>query len=684
MTAGAQALERSARADRWALGVGEALLWAPPVPRAPDVPGFWDDAHWHDRPLGPLFAVAVLDAEGRELAPRVVGRRWTPSELVTEYRFAQGLAGVETRTIHPGGVAVSEWRLTAHRPTRVHVIAWTAFPPGGWRCDGVRWGDGALTVPRADGLTVALAAPGTGVRWAAATGEADPSVPAWRRTPFVERWRGDGLGDTVAVEDGGALFAAVQRPVQVTAGGATATLAARVGAADAPVATRGTGSRGGSFAAASRTRWTAQLDGVPALASSDPFLERWWWTRWATWMRLGAGRGVLAEGIGPEHRPRAAAAVEQLLGLRWHPDPAVAWHLLEAFVAAARPDDGAFPDRLFPAVWEGHDVAGWAAALHAVHTVHPDAARIAALGPAVARHVEQVHAAREAGDGWYRVRVGGSEQVGVDRTATMAHDAAALAALAPMFGADPAPWHARAEAARAALDRAWVDAAAWYADQTLDGTPLPATDAASALAFAHHPSRVEHLVAALGDPARFATPFPIPARAVSAPGFDPLRRGGTRRDGRPVPDRTSLVVNARILRVLAPAVAGGDTGAQAAVAALLPRTIHLTFQDGDLRAATSYADYHPVTGHAGLARGLDDHVADALVDAVVTCVAGLHVTDEALLVAPVPLGLERAALHGVRVRGRRVDVTIEGDHLTVTVDGHPRSGALGAPVTCPW
>ena len=121
-------IELLARDDKWYLGCGDGILWAPPTPCWLDAPGFWDPGLVYEHEIAPLFTIAALDADGRELPLRARARRWTPAELTLEYRLANGVTAVEVRTVHPGGVLASEWRFEALRETRLHLVAWTAQP----------------------------------------------------------------------------------------------------------------------------------------------------------------------------------------------------------------------------------------------------------------------------------------------------------------------------------------------------------------------------------------------------------------------------------------------------------------------------------------------------------------------------------------------------------------------------
>ena len=73
------------RTDKWYLGGGNRLLWAPEFPLYLDKPGFWDHAQYYNYPFQPIFTWAILDDEGNELVPRFKARRWNPAALVQEF-----------------------------------------------------------------------------------------------------------------------------------------------------------------------------------------------------------------------------------------------------------------------------------------------------------------------------------------------------------------------------------------------------------------------------------------------------------------------------------------------------------------------------------------------------------------------------------------------------------------------
>ncbi|MCB1217250.1 hypothetical protein KDL44_07645 [bacterium] len=137
--------ELLARTDKWYLGNGGMLLYAPPFPQHLHVPGFWDECHWGDTAVPALLCVSVVLEEntaagGRvlhELQPRLLDWQWTPAAI--RARHALGLSTgpadwresdielEERRSIGPDSRLHCDIRLRGQAAAgqRLHVIAWT-------------------------------------------------------------------------------------------------------------------------------------------------------------------------------------------------------------------------------------------------------------------------------------------------------------------------------------------------------------------------------------------------------------------------------------------------------------------------------------------------------------------------------------------------------------------------------
>lgn len=190
------------RTDKWYLGNGGMLLYAPPFPQHLDTPGFWDECHFGDiavpRLLCVSFAIqpgspdapsgrstkqastaAASNAPARgvpatqpgnmyaaptELFPVLQDWRWWPDRIEARYslmlRGGLGLAQqadlhlalCETRRIGPDGTLYCAIRLEPQpgfTPAALHVVAWTLRQKGsGERADshgGFAWDGQALS-----------------------------------------------------------------------------------------------------------------------------------------------------------------------------------------------------------------------------------------------------------------------------------------------------------------------------------------------------------------------------------------------------------------------------------------------------------------------------------------------------------------------------------------------------------
>lgn len=435
-------IESLARDDKWYLGSGDGIIFAPPFPVWLDAPGFWDEGQIYQYTVGPLYTVTILDHDGRELPLVARSRRWTPAELTVEYDLPGALRATEIRSVQPGGVFASEWSVRAPRPVSLHAVAWTAQDTATLDLRRVQW-DGAMRWVRTLSdrrqvplnVQLELAALGPASSWWATLSEGSVLQPHWRLAPFAELWEGESLPREVRLQGltpAGLLYAGVHSalPRNVTEtsfafalrltaaddalrGGRSATpLASRLvppppshsraprkrdGSAPSPAATM-------PLARASRRRWGEWFAKVPSFACSDPYLERYYWYRWyglhlnAIQPGLGNYRWpAVCEGIGFFHEPITYSAQCHVRELRWLRDPLHARGVLRTIFDHQKPD-GALHGRVYVNHLQGTDFyhANWGDALLALDDVHPDDAFVAELYPRLARHADWLVTTRDA------------------------------------------------------------------------------------------------------------------------------------------------------------------------------------------------------------------------------------------------------------------------------------------------
>ena len=93
-------MSKMRRPDKFQLSGGR-LIFAPRYPRWLEWPGYWDEIHYHDENLAPVFTYTILDKENTVVPLRFLRRSWWPGRSVSFYRAASHLDVKETRLIAP-------------------------------------------------------------------------------------------------------------------------------------------------------------------------------------------------------------------------------------------------------------------------------------------------------------------------------------------------------------------------------------------------------------------------------------------------------------------------------------------------------------------------------------------------------------------------------------------------------
>ena len=702
-------IELLAREDRWQLSAGEGLIFAPPHPLWLNAPGFWDPASLFGDEIGPLFTIAFLDDDGREIPAYLTTRRWSPAEIAAEYRLGNGATAAEVRTVQPGGVLASEWRLEAPRPTRIHLVAWTAQPSAALS-GGLRY-DGTIVFRRrsASGqepYDIALACVGGTTSWAIAGSAAAPLHPRWAYTPFAGQWTSDGLpaGDP-QVEAGEVTYAAVHRSLFVAAEGTSTVFAMRVVAPEvdrsaAAVSPSHASAHSATLGGASRRRWRDHFNRAPAFRCSDPYVEHCYWYRWSCLELLAAGSRGVCEGTGVLHRLTSDAAACHARELRWMREPDMARQATRAALARIR-DDGSLPSQLRGArsAAAANALSDWGGALLALDAAHPDDAFLVEAYGTLARHARWILTERLSATGLIEVMRGETAFEDPDRwrknNRLCAVDAAVSTyallvalgrlALRAHVPGDAPEWDQAATRLGAAVREQMWDAE-WKLFRDVHPKTGKRVGPRSAVCF--YPYRTDladarHLAGleeSLLDPDAFWTTFPVATAPANDVRFSRIgARAGVRGEA-PFSGPVVPLVNSHLIDALARAARAYAPHLRPHVAHLVSRTIRMFFDGADPVRIGSHEHYDPVEGRAAVHRPASDSTHSWVIDAIMQYVAGIRPHEGGLTIDPMPFGLELVDVSGARLRGRTIDVRIEGDRVTATIDGVPRDGRMGVPM----
>lgn len=395
------------RTDKWYLGGGGELIWAPTFPLHLDKPGFWDKANLYNCSIEPVFTYTLLDEEYRDIELRSCGRTWNPAVLSQRFA-ADGLDVLEEKAVLGSGVLACRVTVANVRDEDriISLVSWSAqetIPEGDRAVTQVspiekglcfelraRLGRRGANLFYA-GVSLGLGSIGPGmeiVSKAVLPGERTANHPRWRLTPFYERMRRLGrLPDEMRLDSlGGAAlhYIGVHGRLRLRAGEKVSVCIAAAVCADMDEATKALHAvlDGSTDAIAqSEAEWRNYFDELPRLTISDPYIQKYYWYRWYG-LRLMTVRGgrysyphpAVCEGVDYFHIPISYSAQCHMRETRWMRDAMLAHGCLRNF-GEHQSEEGSFrghllPTQMAPTTFFYH--ADWGTAALDVESVHPD------------------------------------------------------------------------------------------------------------------------------------------------------------------------------------------------------------------------------------------------------------------------------------------------------------------------
>ena len=724
------------RTDKWYVGSGDGLVWAPPFPIWHLTPGYWDDAHLLQYPVGPLFTISFIVPGGIALPCRARSTLWTPASFILDYQLARGIRAREVRSAPGDRVLASEWTLEnrSRMPATLDILCWTAVDGESVADDGVRRADDGLLIRRtlrdrkAQTQDVAIRyrfSPGP-TRHDACRSEHSAPHPEFRLTPFYDRWADDGrLRNQIrlgGIDRRGLVYAAIGRRVRIGAGrsvrfAATAAVDPVSSAPRSPVRSRLTPARTASQAWARHLRETADF------RSSDPWFDRYW--RYRSYglrlNRVPAGLGeyrhdTVCEGIGYFHQPISYSTMCHLRELRWRHDPAWARGVAHTFLDRLAPD-GAMPGRVYlnHLVQPDFYHADWGGALDDLLSSHPDERWARSMVPALSRYAEWMNTTRDReGSGMIDVvdqfetgqeymsryeavdpdadRYGWENRIrlkGIDVTVYAWRLFRFLAQWAVTAG-DRARWASWSrDTGRAIRDVMWDPGTGMFSD--VNPATGQRTRVKAAVCFYPYLTELvderhlEGMEVHLFNPREFWTPFPVPSSSVDDPRFNPDAEWKGKRHVCPWNGRVWPMTNSHLVDALARVVRTHRPEWAPQLMHLLRQFVRMMSFDGDATRPNCFEHYHPYSGRGSLYRGIDDYQHSWVNDLLARHVAGvLPRGDAGLVVDPLPFG-GTTEFTGAMIAGHRVDVRIRDGGFTLRIDGR-RAGQsrVGRALEIPW
>ncbi|MBN1916848.1 MAG: hypothetical protein JW889_02975 [Verrucomicrobia bacterium] len=676
------------RRDKWYLGGGDAVIWAPRFPMWLTRPGFWDEAHVYNEPFGPVFAVSLIDEEVRAVPLRARRYQWRPSSFSVNYvvvgRAARGLRVRERKCVLDNDVLASDFilRNEGRSPRRLHVVLWTCHPyapdPLAHHVRDVRVSDEAIEFvkmlqvgpgPKRD-VTCVLGTDAPRTSYLVQLSQPTENHPRWALTPFHDRFDGHSLGDEInlgGVHRDGLVYVGQHAVVELAPGEKRAIkLCAAV--AESPdrarAALKNAIATPGLLADRSRRAWGRYFASLPQFECDDEYLTRYYWYRWYG-LRLLTTHGnnditpwpSLNEGIEYFRGPIAYSAPGHMLETRWMADPELARGCLRNFIHNQR-RDGSFRGTLRVHLGVGWDFfhTNWGRAVMAVDELHPDDEFLREVYGPLCRYAEYfeqrrdsegsdlydvidqfetgqeymsrytaVNAAADTGLGEPMIRL-----KGVDATLYVYELQRALARIARRLGLndDAVRWDADADATRAAMrSRMWDPEREMFSD--IDPSTNRRTGIEAAVCFYPYFTDVAEPKHVAGLERHLLDPdeFWTPFPVATTSRKDPSFDPASRWRRK----RHHCPWNGRVWPMvnshIVDALAGAgrhDPRLRERAAELLRKFVRMMFFYQDVSRPNCFEHYNPLTGAASVFRGIDDYQHSWVVDLIIRYVAGFR------------------------------------------------------------
>ncbi len=732
------------RTDKWFLGGGRTLVYAPPFPQHLQTPGLWDEAHLLDFAHPRPFTWTLLDENDREIPLRWESHEWRPDRMTRRWSTTQGLTVTERACCLRDDVLAAE--VTVQNDTdqerTLSLVLWTVQQHDGTTrtqtIEAVFPGENTgIAIYRAERpqrrgqaiqenpQVVRLHADRPYAQTGVAQSQVNTFQPIWRYTPFIESGALKFENVPTTGSTGCMYMAATYTVVVPPNSSDTCTLTCSIGdwaGKQQPL----------SPVTLAESEWREWFAGVPQFACSDPYLTNAYWYRWYG-LRLnaiepGADGPWLAkypavtEGISYFRNLISYSAHVHMRDLRWMHDPAFARGSLRNFLDNQKAD-GSFPGHMFATYRDDSGImyhADWGRALLAVDELHPDAAfRAEAYAPLV-RHArfyldlrdrEKSHLF-DVVNHWETGQEYMHRYTAVDQTADSGDEMnprlkgvdvtlyayglfVALAEIAREQGntIEADEWAAHATATeQAILTIMWDADAGMFSD--VNAATMERTNVRAAVCFYPFISLglgsddfLRALREHLTNPAEFWTPYPVPAESAADPLFSAEPFWNGERKNCPWNGRVWPMTNSHVLEALAVTAQAFAPDLEPAAAHMLTQFVRMMTVDGDATRPNTYEHYHPYGGTASYYRGIDDYMHSYLIDLIIRFAAGLQPKpDGSLVVHPLPLDLDHFTLTDAPYRGRMIGVRYtRTDGLTVSVNGQdvahrPDLGPLHVPI----
>ncbi len=713
------------RDDKWYLGGGNRLLWAPPFPVFLDSPGAWDFLSYFDMRIDPGYAISTMK-NGIPIDFKCVDRTWNPAVLKSRFS-AENIELIEEKALLEEDFLLSKVTLKnmGEEPIELDVVVWTAQ-----QCsesdletdithaepakNGILFGKKLIKPNRRPIESEVMLALEAMENYNITFSERTANIPNFRLTPFYEKLSKKGLLAGIVnngINRNGLLYMGVHRRITIDPMDESVFVCG-LGAAQSgeEVIERGERLLSIDPVKKSTETWERYFASLPQFRVSDPFMQTYYYYRWyglklftsevsESFMKHPA----IAEGLDYFRALITYSAQCHILETRWSNSPSIGQGSLLNFLENQK-EDGAFVGHIYVNQIQenGFYHADWGRAIRDLHSVHPDIDFISRIYEPLKKYLAYFDSSRDQeNSGLYDVvdqfetgqefmsrytavdpmsdRYGWTNNIrlkGVDATVYVYNLKKALSWMAGILGLDEESSRFKLSAEKtkkAVLETMWDPDYEIFSD--VNPANFKRTGVKAAVCFypyltdivdeSHIPGLKKHLL----NPAEFWTEFPVPATSLDDHSFSQWAEWKGKRHNCPWNGRVWPMTNSHIVDVLGICARRfKDPLLREKTVEIIEKFIKMMFFDGDPRRPNCFEHYNPFNGRPSIYRGVDDYQHSWIIDLLIRYVVGIDISENGIEFDPFPFDLD-FEIDNLEVAGRQVRVVSNNGAVEVQLGG---------------
>ena len=704
------------RDDKWYLGGGDSLIFTPLFPQWLHVPGLWDEAHFYNIPIKPLYTISFLSKDGKELKPKLIDTRWDPSKLIRRFSLTNDLTFIETDVLLPNDTLSTALHFEG-KNQEIDVILWTAQANDQKeRTLSFSKKENGILLKREVKLkkkypfnfSVFIGMEHSS--FSINLSEYTENQPKFEYTPFYEKFSGK-LPNEIhnkGINPDGLLYFGLHKHLKITKN-AEVKISLSVAKTSDQVKKKFEETFNiKNPVKESKNNWQEFFNSVPYFECSNKYLEKYYWYRWfglrLFMMKDSYSYPCVCEGPAYFRMPISYSAQCHMLETRWMNSPKVAEGSFLNF-ADNQDRNGSYPGNLYPIDINRKSFyhTDFGTAVMETYKIHPDIDFLKKVYPSLVKYTEFFDKERDTEHSYLydvidqmetgqefmtrytsvdekadlQMESSGIRLKGVDATCYQYGIRKALSFIAKKLRKESESKKWKEETAKikkAVLKYMWEKDEEMFFDVNPENWKR--TNIKAAVCFYPYiyeiadESHLNGLKKHLFNKDEFWTSYPVPSTALNEPLSSPFGEWKEKRMNCPWNGRVWPMTNSHIAEALVNVASKYDESLKEKAGWFIKRTIEMMFSGGDLKYPNTFEHYNPHSGKPCLYRGVNDYQHSWIVDLIIKYICGIQPQlDGTLIVDPLPLGLKYLKIDNVPIKGHIFNVEIENNRFQVYLDG---------------